>query len=224
MSQIFSENFLKKLDNFGVDLHKHATAIKYESVTPDLSVLCFITQGTDGNAYYFTFISYDFLFSIKHARKLVGKSFAKVIEFIPPTEKQKGNTELEQKSFHDSDHGQNYLLARTERPVGNSYWATRIGVMPGDMVKGKLALLTESDQLAARKVLASVIQKHPVSSNPKDFLDGWIKKTERSDLAPESIVTNDTNLGIDLYKNINGDWEAFYNPVSIPTVKDSHSA
>ncbi len=216
MQTPFTEDFLSTLDNFGAGLSRNITVISYQVVTPDMELLCFRTWGQDGNAYYFAMFSYDYLDSIKHARKLIGKSFAQVIEFLPPIEKQKGNTELEQMGFYHAERGQHYLIARTERPAGIGYWSSNIVVMPGDNIVEKLADLSEEDRKGARGVLANVMQNNPPISakdSANDFLGTWMQKSAQTKLDPDSLTANNTNLSISIFKNLTGGWEAFFSHV-----------
>lgn len=220
MQTPFTEEFLSVLDNFGDGLSAHITVIKYEVITPDMEILCFRTWGHDGNNHYFVLFSYDYLDSIKHARKLIGKSFAKVTEFLPPVEKQKGNTELEQMGYYKAKYGQHYLLARTERPTNMSYWSTSIVVMPGDNISEKLSDLNAEDQKEARGVLANVMQNNPpvsATDSANDFLGTWVQKTEQAQLAPDSLTINNTDLSIAIFKNVTGNWEAFFNRIKQST-------
>jgi hypothetical protein len=89
------DNFIASLDKYGKDLSKNIHVIKYESVTPDLYMLCFRTYGNDGNEYYFAALKFDYMNTITYAKSTIKNNFAKVIEFIAPEEKQKGRTELE---------------------------------------------------------------------------------------------------------------------------------
>lgn len=213
MRSPINHDFLQPLDLFGAGLSKHAMTIKYELLDPDLSILCFRTIGLDGNEYFFALLSYDHLYTIKHAKKLISKNFAKVIEFIAPLQKQKGRTELEQKHIF-LDSGKSYLLARTARPSGSGYWASYITIRPGDSIDEKLEHLNPEDKQQARKIIVSVLQRNRAASNsatPTDFLAGWQAKENRAHLTEEAITVNDTNIIMNIYRNIVGGWEAFYN-------------
>lgn len=210
------DKFIACLDNFGEELSKNIHVIKYESITPDLYLLCFRTYGKDGKEYYFAAVEYDYVDSIKYAKSVINDNFAEVIEFMPPLERQKGETELEQKSVYDENHCMRFLLARTERPTGKGYWASYITVMPGDNIAAKLKGLSEDDEKIARKTLAEIMNNQPPAgseNNPSDFLAGWQKKAERLHMKPEDLKINDTNLAINIFKNSTGSWEGFYNYV-----------
>lgn len=216
MQSPFTEEFVSTLDKFIPGISRHITVINYQVITPDMDVLCFRTWGQDGNPYYFALLSFDYMNSIKHGRKIIGKSFAKVIEFLPPVEKQKGNTELEQMGYYDPVRSQHYLLARTERPANLGYWSTSIVVMPGDNIADKLADLNDDDKKAARGILANVMQNNPpvsAADSTNDFLGTWNKKSEQSQIDPDSLTTNNTDLSIAIFKNLTGGWEAFFNRV-----------
>ncbi len=210
------DKFVANLDKFGTDLSKNIYLIKYESITPDMFLLCFRTYGKDGNEYYFAALEFDYMNTIKYAEKVIKNNFAKVIEFMPPLEKQKGRTQLEQKSVYDDNNCMRFLLARTERPIGKGYWASYITLMPGDNIVEKLSGLTKDDEKLARETLATVINGQlpaGAEKDPSDFLGTWQKKAERLHVAPEDLTINDTKLGINIFKNSVGAWEAFYNYV-----------
>lgn len=210
------DKYIANLDKFGADLSKNIHLIKYESLTPDMFLLCFRTYGKDGNEYYFAALEFDYMNTIKYAEKVIKTSFAKVIEFMPPIEKQKGRTQLEQKTVYDDNNCMRFLLARTERPKGKGYWASYLTIMPGDNIAEKLASLSTGDEELARKTLASIINGQlpaNVEKDPSDFLGTWQQKAERLHVAPEDLKVNDTKLGINIFKNASGAWEAFYNYV-----------
>lgn len=205
-----------RLELFAPGMAEHITPIKYEVVTPDMSLLAFRTVGRDGTVYYFALLQYDYLYSIKHATKVIGAQFAKVAEFIPPVVKQKGRTELEQKSVAIPKTAVHLLLARTERPAGKGYWATYIQIMPGDDIPAKLESLPEKDKPVAEKLVQEVLKKHLPTGTPRggdDFLASWSAKQTRAHATIKDLKTNDTNLGIHIFKNAIGNWESFYNYV-----------
>jgi hypothetical protein len=210
------DKFIANLDKFGKDLSKNIHVIKYESITPDMFMLCFRTYGKDGNEYYFAALEFDYLNTAKYARDVIKNNFAKVIEFIPPEAKQTGRTELEQNSVYDENQCMRFLLARTERPKGKGYWASYITVMPGDDMAKKLSGLSKDDEILARKTLAEIINAQlPADAEKKsdNFLSSWQQKADRLYLRPEDLKVNDTKLGINIFKNSSGAWEAFYNYV-----------
>ena len=55
----------------------------------------------------------------------------------------------------------------------------------------------------------------PVSAadSTNDFLGTWNKKSEQSQIDPDSLTTNNTDLSIAIFKNLTGGWEAFFNRV-----------
>lgn len=205
-----------RLELFAPGMAEHITPIKFEVVTPDMSLLAFRTTGQDGTEYYFALLQYDYLYSIKHATKVIGAQFAKVAEYVPPLTKQKGRTELEQKSVALAKSGNHLLLARTERPAGKGYWASYIQIMPGDSIATKLESLTEKDTPFAEKLVQEILQKHLPTGTPKgsdDFLASWDAKQTRAHATIKDFQTNDTNLVIHIFKNVMGNWESFYNYV-----------
>ena len=208
------DKFINILDKYGEGLSASIHLIKYESITPDMFILCFRTYGKDGNEYYFSALEFDYMNTVKYAEKVIKDSFAKVVEFMPPLEKQKGRTQLEQKSVYDENHCMRYLLARTERPKGKGYFATYITIMPGDTIAEKLSNLSKEDEQMARKTLAEIINNQlpaDAKKDPNDFLAGWQQIAERLHIAPQDLKINDTKLGINIFKNSAGAWEAFYN-------------
>ena len=208
-----NKEFLKKLEAFGHGLSRDVTVIKYEAITPDMDLLCFKTFGTDGKDYYFAMLECDFINTTRYARKIISTRFSKVAEFIEPLEKQKGNTELEQKSVY-TNSGTRLLLARTERPDDDSYWATSFTISPGANIAKSLSHLKKDDISSARKVLAKIINDQPRDEsehNPDDFLQSWNHKALREKRTPELLEQNDTKLAITLHKNVANEWEAFYN-------------
>lgn len=195
---------------------EHITPIKLETITPDMSMLAFTTHGKDGNEYYFALLQYDYMFSIKHATKIISTQFAKVIEYMSPIVKQKGRTELDQKSVLLPKSNDHVLLARTERPTGKGYWASYIQIMPGDDIAQKLESLNDKDTSAAQKLIQQILQKNPPTGTPSDsgdFLASWTAKQSRWQATIKDLKTNDTNLGINIFKNPLGNWESFYNYV-----------
>lgn len=213
---VVSPEYLIELDRFLPGIGNHATIIKYETVTPDLYLLCFKTNGKDGNDYYFCMLEYDFINTIRYATKIINNYFAKVIEYMPPVVKQKGRTQLEQKTSLDSQKNNRYLLARTVRPKGKGYWASYITFMPGDEIAPKLTHLSEIDRLNVRKCLVSIFAGQPPAgekTNPADFMGSWQKKIARGVQSPEGITVNDTRLAINVFKNASGAWESFFNYV-----------
>jgi hypothetical protein len=213
--QAINREYLKKLEAFGHGLSRDVIVIKYEAITPDMDLLCFQTFGTDGKNYYFAMLECDFINTIRYARKVINSRFSKVLEFIPPVEKQKGSTELEQKSIFTED-GNRLLLARVDRPNDDSYWATQFTVWPGEDITKSLKHVKKEDVLAARRVLAKIINDQPRAGEKSpsgDFLHGWNQKMTTSTRTPELLKTNDTNLAISLFKNAANEWEAFYNYV-----------
>jgi hypothetical protein len=210
------DKFIANLDKFSKDLSKNIHVIKYESITPDMFILCFRTYGKDGNEYYFTALEFDYIISIKYAKNVIKNNFAKVIDFIPPEIKQEAENELEQKSVYDENHCMRFLLARTERPKGKGYWASYITVMPGDNIAKILSGLSKDDEILARKTLAEIMNGQlpaDAEKNSDNFLSSWQQKADRLYLRPEDLKVNDTKLGINLFKNSSGAWEAFYNYV-----------
>lgn len=211
--RVFSKGYLKNLEDFGEGLSQNVTVISYETLTPDMSLLCFRTTGQDGKEYYFAYLQFDFMYSIKHARKIIGISFSKVIEFISPREKQKGRTELEQKTARSPSYTGQALLARVERPKGKGYWASYIPVMPGDDINEKLESLNQTDKNAAKKIILELMQREVPGGvvDRTSFLAGWEQKSSRMHMTIADLDKNDTTLAMHLYKNILGDWEVFYN-------------
>lgn len=216
MNMFDKQSIAAGLHLFAPGMINHITPIRYEMVTPDMSLLAFRTTGKDGNEYYFSLLEFDHVSSIRHIKKVIGKQFGKVIDFLPPTEKQKGRTELEQKSARIEKRGVSYVLARTERPKGAGYWATYIQVMPGDDINQKLASLNEQDQLMAKKAIAEVIKHYAPSTDCSDFMSSWQAKTKQLHKKPEEISINETNYGMNVFKNVTGNWEIFYNTIKIP--------
>jgi hypothetical protein len=109
-----------------------------------------------------------------------------------------------------------FLLARTERPRGKGYWATYLTIMPGDNIAKKLSDLSADDEILARKMIAEVLNGQPsagTEKDPSDFLRSWQQKAERLHLRPEDLTVNDTKLGLTIFRNSTGGWEAFYNYV-----------
>ncbi len=209
------QNLINAIDLFIPGMNESLSIIKYERINPDFELLCFRTYGRDNNTYYFSLIHFDHMNTITYGKKVINKSFAKVIEFIPPHEKQKGRTELEQKSVSDRKRGYpaGFLLARTERPKGVGYWATDIIIRPNDDIHEKVRHLSDVDRPNALAILVEVLKSTPPASlkkDPSDFLGGWTQKANRATLTPETVIINDTNLVISVYKNIVGDWEAFF--------------
>lgn len=203
---------LKKMDLFIKDLHKQAFIIKYELITPDMFLAAFRKTEKDGKENYYAFLEYDSMYSIKHARKVITKHFAPVQEFVSPLEKQKGRTQLEQKSTgRNIDHGWQYLLARTSRPTGNGYWATNISIMPGDDIDEKLVGLGPKDKQKARKMIENTVRNYYSSEDSVSgsFLETWQKKAARKTLPSKSIKTNDTIIAMNIFKNTVGGWEIF---------------
>lgn len=212
--RLIVDSYKDALDKFLPGIAEHATLIKFEHVTPDLSITCFRTSANGGN-FYFCLLEYDYMHTIKYANKVVGSSFAKVIEYIPPVEKQKGRTQLEQKSV--GEPGSFFLLARTERPKGKGYWASNIVLMPGDEIAPKIAHLSEQDKQGFMGTYLNVVNSQPSASakpDPNNFMGGWQSKVERQLLTADQVTMNDTRLAISIYKNLSGSWESFYNYVN----------
>lgn len=206
------QELIDAVEYFVPGMSKHVYVIKFERITPDLAMLCFTTRGTDETDYYWAILEYDYLDTIKYAKKVISGSFAKVQEFHAPQIKQKGRTELEQRHFYDPKTGKNYLFARTERPKGNSYWATSIIINPGDLIDDKLKKLSSKDQLAAKECLLRVISNYsPPTDGSVSFLEKVQNAAQYKNLTINTLTQNNTNYVIAIFKNVSGGWEAFFN-------------
>ena len=213
MTQVINQEYLDHLELFGEGLSKRAYIIKYEVITPDLFILCFRTYGQGGNVYYFCLLEFDYMSDIEAVKRNIKDSFSDVIEFLPPLSITPGTTEFD-KITAKSDVHSNFVLARTVLPTGVGYWANYITIMPGDTIDEKLASLKPEDKNEARKVVVNILAKYlPETSGgvEKDFLSEWQQKYERSKTAPKDMKINDTRIGMNIYKNKQGAWEAFYN-------------
>ena len=211
--RFIADNYKEALDQYISGIAEHATFIKHEQITPDIAVTCFRTSA-QGNQFYFCLLEYDYLHTIKYAKKVISASFAKVIEFIPPIENQKGRTELAKKSV--GQQGEFLLLARTERPKGKGYWASNIVLMPGDEIAPKIAHLSDEDKLGFLNTYINVASSDPspgAQTEPTNFLSGWQHIAQKRQLKPEEVTINDTRLAISIYKNLSGGWDSFHNYV-----------
>lgn len=87
--RIIHDDVLDALDYFAPGMKNHVAIISYEVISPDMSMLNFATTGQNGENYHFSLLFYDSMFTIKHARKIISATFARVEEFISPIKNRK---------------------------------------------------------------------------------------------------------------------------------------
>lgn len=185
--------------------------IKYEMLNPDK--VCYLFHAKDERTEYgyWVLLETDYLGDLDHAREMIEDWYGgKVLKFIKhDVEQIPRGKEIDEYAY---EQGHNFLiLAKVDRPTGDSYWANVFTVMPGDVISEKIAHLSEAEKKGVRKALVPHLAHRPVDAG-QSFLETY-QARKALEIEQADSDTNTSNFGFWIYIDKKGQVDIFYNPV-----------